>query len=479
MKMNKKSHQGTPGRRAGALIPTWPLAVGLMFAGLPVTAMSDPDISALEARVERLTKELEQAKQKLTAARSRVVDGDGEVVPAPEVVATRPEDTPRGDILIGPVTVGGAMRVNYIYGSYEDSGSGPSRGGDGGNVELDTIRANLALDYQQWIGELEYRWYNGYNFLHTGWLGYRFDDDSQVQVGVTRVPFGAGPYGVSQSWFFDQHYYMGLADDMDLGVKYVSQRGNWTLDLAYFVSSEGNWNGSSKDSARYSYDAVKWDSAVEPDGNVVGGPLNGYAERNQFNIRAIYAMDFDSWSADIGTSLQYGQLDGKRADDGHDWAAAVHMVSKFGNILLGAQVTRYLIDIDDDNALGTDELIPFGAYDFAWPVATDTWIPAVSLSYRYETPRIGWLDYVRPYAEYSNIVKRDGDFNDSQLVTVGAAWANGGWYIYTEVAYSDGNLFVGDDDDDYSNIFRGVGDFGANGNSKWNHRFNINFGYYF
>jgi len=30
----------------------------------------------------------------------------------------------------------------------------------------------------------------------------------------------------SQSWFFDQHYYVGLADDMDLGLKYVTERGN-------------------------------------------------------------------------------------------------------------------------------------------------------------------------------------------------------------------------------------------------------------
>jgi hypothetical protein len=112
-------------------------------------------------------------------------------------------------------------------------------------------------------------------------------------------------------------------------------------------------------------------------------------------------------------------------------------------------------------------------------VATDVWIPAVSLSYRYDTPALGWLDYVRPYLEYSNIVKENDDFNDSELVTAGAAWANGGWYIYTELAYSNGNYFVGDEGDDYSNIFDGVGDFGANGNDSWNARFNINFGYYF
>ncbi len=160
---------------------------------------------------------------------------------------------------------------------------------------------------------------------------------------MTRVPFGPGPYGVSQSWFFDQHYYVGLADDMDLGVKYVTKRGNWDLDLAYFVSSEGNWNGTSEDSARYSYDAVKWTSALDEDGNLVSAPVNGYEERNQFNLRAIYSFDDMAVPTDLGVSLQYGQLKGKRADDGHHWAASAHMVNQIGNFKLASQLTRYEI----------------------------------------------------------------------------------------------------------------------------------------
>ena len=120
-----------------------------------------------------------------------------------------------------------------------------------------------------------------------------------------------------------------------------------------------------------------------------------------------------------------------------------------------------------------------GAFDFAWPVATKAWIPAVSLSYRIDTPGIAWLNHILPYLEYSSIVKDESDFKDSQMWTLGAAWAKGGWYIYSDMAYSNGNYFVGDDGDDYSNILQGVGDFGVDGNDKWNYRFNVNFGYYF
>jgi hypothetical protein len=436
------------------------------------------DVIELERRVAELDRELEQARRELAAAKQEADAARQEAKQAQAELDAR--DAPEPDrFQIGPVTIGGAMRVNYVLGSYPGGGSGPSRGGNGGNFELDTFRINLGLDYEQVIGKVEYRWYNGYNFIHTGWLGYELEDESQIQVGVTRVPFGPGPYGISQSWFFDQHYYVGLADDMDLGVKYVTQWGNWDLDFAYFVSSEWNGNGTSEDSARYGYDAVKWRSALNENGDVVSAAVNGYEERNQLNVRAIYGFDDIAIPTDLGVSLQYGQLKGKAADNGHHWAASAHMVNQIGNFKIASQLTRYEIDIDSDNPLGTDTLIPMGAYDFAWPVATKAWVPAISVSYKYETPQIPWLDSVLPYLEYSSIVKDEGDFNDSQMWILGAAWAKGGWYIYSDLVYSNGNYFVGDDGDNYSNIFNGVGDFGVTGNDKWNYRFNINFGYYF
>lgn len=425
-------------------------------------------VSELEARLQQLTRELEAANAELGEARRAAVSAQKRFE----------EGSQKGnDIKLGPLTVGGAVRVNYVYGDYVKSGDAPQRGGNGGNVELDTFRINASLDHEQIIGKLEYRWYDGYNFMHTAWIGYDFDDRGQIQAGLTRVPFGPGPYGVSKSWFFDQHYYVGLADDMDLGLKYVDQFGNLDLSLAFFFRSEEDWNGASEDSARYGYDAVRWRSAITEDGTLIPSQTNGYDERNQLNLRAIYR--FQDIGTDLGISLQAGELDGKRTDDGDHWAASLHMVNQVGDITLATQLTRYEIDIDQDNALGTDELIPMGAYDFAWPVATEAWLPAISLSYTYVTTGIPWLDSVQPYIEYSSIVKDSNLANDSELLMVGAAWASGGWYIYTDYARSNGNLFVGNEGDDFTNAISGVGDFGANGNDRWNYRFNVNFGYYF
>lgn len=477
----------TPPNRVAGASAAGALALLAVLSGAAPAALA-ASAEALEQRVSDLQRQLAEAERALAASKGEPMQAEPAPidVPAPSLAATPVEDE---GFKIGPVKIGGTIRANYLIGSYEGLDNGPNRGGNGGNVELDVFRINLSLDYENIIGALEYRWYaagtgKSYNFMHSGWLGYRFADESEVKVGLNRVPFGPSAYGVSQSWFFDQHYYVGLSDDMDLGVKYTKKLDDWTLDFAYYVGSDPSFFGRSLDSARYSYDVVRWTESADANGNVsYGGANNGYDERNQFNLRAIYSLSDARIPTDIGASLQYGQLRGQRTDDGSHWAASAHMINRLDNWTLATQLTRYEYDIDSDNPWGTDTLVPMGAYDFAWPAAAKAWIPAVSLSYKQETPQIPWLDYVLPYVEYSSIIKDESDFNNSDMFVVGAAWARGGWYIYSDLAYSNGNYFVGTEAanggaDDYSSLY-GVGDFGANGNDKWNYRFNLNLGYYF
>ncbi len=404
----------------------------------------------MHRRVAQLEQELAQAKADLADA---------------EAGLDAAADTGPSKIVLGDFRIGGAIRANYTIGDY-NNGAAPSRGGDGGNFALDTFRINIDYaDDQGILGKVEYRWYNGYNMLHTGWVGYQIDDISQVQVGVNRVPFGPGAYGISSSWFFDQHYYVGLADDMDLGVKYSTTMGNMALDLAYYFGDEGQWRGDSKDSARYSYDPVIWDNN------------GGYTEEHTFNARAIWSLAQDSAApTEAGVSLQYGQLDAESApgggnvEDGEHFAASGHVKTSIDALTLQAQLTYYHYDIENDNSWGSAELIPFGAFDFAWPVAAEAYIAAAGASYFIPTPDINWLDSVNVYAEYSSILKEESSHNDSDLFTIGAAWARGGWYIYSELAYSNGNYFVGND------VFT---EFGSNPDDEWQARYNINFGYYF
>jgi hypothetical protein len=376
---------------------------------------------------------------------------------------------------IGNLKVGGAIRANYIYGDYEKDGSdGPQRGDNGGNFELDTFRVNLDYKRDNILGKVEYRFYDGYNFLHTGWIGYQFNEQSQVQVGLNRVPFGVGPYGPSNNYFFDMHYYVGLADDMDYGIKYITQFGKLKLDLAYYLMAEVNGRGDTDESARYSYDIVD-----------EGTPYSHYEETHQFNARAIYPVLADILPTDIGVSLQYGLLDADKrfARDTEAYAGAIHSRTQMGNWALMLQLTSYKYDADYRAGTGlSNDLISMGAFDFAWPVASKGTIPSIALSYTWSTPGIDWIDSITFYNDYSIILKdgraADGTkLNDSAMNVTGMAIASGGWYIYVDYAISDGNLFIGNEGDDYG--ADRVGDFGTNGNDDWNSRFNINFGYYF
>jgi len=451
--------------------------LAIVALSIPLNAQSEAD---LKARVAELEEQLAAAKAQLAQSQKEATDANERADSAEGELAAAEEAKPPAKIEIGNFKIGGSIRANYTLGDYAPDLDRPSRSdGDGGSFSLDIFRVNVDYANGPWSGKMEYRFYPGYgsnnndsyNMPHTFWVGYQFQDESQVQVGLNRVPFGPTAYGISQSWFFDQHYYLGLADDMDFGIKYSKSFDKVNLDLAYYYSSEGSWYGEnfSSDSVRYSYDVT------------AEGP-NGYKERNQFNLRAIMPIEGENVNSDLGLSLQYGELASQGIqDDGSMFAGSVHAVTKWDNWKLATQLTYQDYDVDAMQDLGTDEMVQYGAFDFATIIPAEAWIAGLSLSYYYETPEVDWLDYVIPYFEYSSVMKEADGFNDSDLLTIGAAWARGGWYIYTDLAYSNGNDFVGNES--------GYGDnpapyftsnrFGSNPEENWEYRFNINFGYYF
>jgi len=354
-----------------------------------------------------------------------------------------------------PVSIGGALGVNWVYGDYDNR-----RGENLGDVDLEIFRLNADLNHNGLIGKVEYRWYDGYSMMHTAWLGYQSDNFGTVRAGIVRVPFGPGNYGVSSSWYFDQHFYVGLIDDMDLGVRWTTSVGGLDIDLAYFFRDEGHWDGESLDSSRYNYDPVT--RIYEDIGEA------GFKENGQLNVRAVYPM---AGGGDIGASLQYGQLEGTNIDDSgaNHFAASVHGTTSFGDLKLVSQLSYYKYDITDDTPWETGDLILVGAYDYTDLIASDGWIPSVSLRYGgIDASELSWLDSVTPYVEWSSILKTNDEFNDSSLWTIGASWYWGGVYVYTDLGFSDGNWFVGQS-----------GDFGANSDTDWEKRFNINVRYYF
>ncbi len=381
-----------------------------------------------------------------------------------------------------PIKVGGAMRVNYAYGSYGTEENPHRRGEKIGDVDLEIFRLNADIKHDDISGRLEYRWYDGYSMIHTAWLGYNLGDLGTVKAGIVRAPFGPTAYGVSSSWFFDQHFYVGLADDMDLGITWSDTFGTLALDAGYFLTSEFQTDGTSIASSRYTYDIVPWEEKADADGTVEwGAGENGYEEQHQINLRGIYSI---GKTADVGVSIQYGLLkaaEGMDDDGANHYALSAHMKNVFSDFTLFSQFSYYVHNIADETPWGTGDLIPMGGYDFAWPIASTGLVPGLSLRYGgIDASGISWVNSVTPYIEWSSIMKLVDNFNNSTLITLGASWTVlGALYVYSDLALSNGNTFVGNDGDVYDNILTGVGDFGANGNNSWNWRANLNFGYYF
>jgi hypothetical protein len=383
-------------------------------------------------------------------------------------VTTLQAESAYSSIKAGDFSLGGAVRVNYIQDSSYTSTDNATKGRQG-VFDLDTVRINIDYKHDAFLGKFEYRWYPGYSeglngtnysFIHTAWVGYALDDSTQVQAGINRVPFGPTAYGISQSWFFDQHYYVGLADDMDLGVKLKSHYGNIKYDVAYYPKNEPQGVGKGRESARYAYDVV-----------------DDFHERNQVNLRVIYSMDAGGFTQDFGFSLLYSQLEAQQngVDDGTRYAASAHMINRYANFTLATQITRYEMSVDNDNDGKDDPLVSMGGFNYAEGVASKAWVPGVSLNYKLTTPKIEWLDYALPYIEYSNIIKDEDTFNDSYMWMIGSALARGNWYIYVDYALANGNYFVGP----YTSSDGGTNNFGANSGDKLEHRFNVNLGYYF
>ncbi|TVP80936.1 MAG: hypothetical protein EA353_02665 [Puniceicoccaceae bacterium] len=399
---------------------------------------------------------------------------------------TGPAKITPGDLIpaLKGLTVGGAVRVNYLVGDYNQGVDTSATRGGSGNFALDTFRINLDYERGPWIGQGEYRFYPGYgtsnadsyHFVHTAWIGYNFESGDQVQAGLNRTPFGPGAWGVSQSFFFDQHYYVGLSDNMNIGLKYTTDRvEDWTFDFAYYAipTPTGSGNNFGRDSARYSYD-------------VVDETGDGYEESHQFNLRGIYSTRIGEVDADLGGSLQYGILNSNGPQsDGDMFAGSLHAILKWNNWTLAPQLTYYKYNVDTNDAQGgsltSDKVVTMGAYDFPTEVAAEAWMPAVSLSYYYETPQVDWLDYIIPYIEYSSILKTESSFNNSDLFIIGSAFAKGGWYIYADLVFSNGNDFIGDRNVSPASSSNGgfTSQFGENSDDSWMTRFNINFGYYF
>ena len=347
--------------------------------------------------------------------------------------------------------IGGALRFNYNLSSWKEGQK--NRGGDFG---YDMFRVNVNGAYQGIYINAEYRLYSrsfGGGFLKQGWLGYRFNDLEEIQVGLTQVPFGIQQYN-SHNWFFNLTYYFGLEDDHDMGVKYVHIDDKFEYNLAFFKNAEELRFGSDSEvsSDRYSYDVVGRNKEV-----------------NQLNGKLIYKFG-DSIKNRLGVSAQYGGLYNLDTEEtGSHYGLALHyeMFYKDWNLKLQAMN----VDHDPENLPGESrEILKMGAYGFPYEVASDFNVYTVAISKNVPV-KLGPISNLQFYNDFGYMDKKVDEFEDSFMNVTGMLISAGNVYTYVDYAAGYNHSWLGGNFvDDFST---------GNPDAKWEARFNINIGYYF
>lgn len=360
---------------------------------------------------------------------------------------------------IGPFDLGGAVRVNLLGKSWETR----ERRFPRADLEFDTLRGRLGFQHGDWSGAAQYRLYHydetdrTTHFLHHAWLGWDPAPGRQLRVGVHQVPFGNLPFN-SHSYFFSLAYYVGLEDDYDLGLKYTHHTGPWRFDVAWYASDEGHGFGDSQDSARYSYD-------------VVSGPGSANDEEHQFNLRiARELVHGEARTSQLGLSLQAGRVPNAiTGDNGHQLAAALHWNGDFGPWNIKLQSAFY--DYDLANPPGHDDrTVTLGAYDFPYRAAATASLHSVGVSYDWAL-RLGPLEGITLYENYSVLIKAEDDFDNSHHNVIGASFDLSPFFIYTDLAVGLNNAWIGPDFG--SALAEGGPD------DDLNYRLNLNIGVYF
>jgi hypothetical protein len=354
--------------------------------------------------------------------------------------------------------VGGALRFNYNLSSWKEGQK--IRGGDFG---YDVFRVNAKAAYKGVKLNAEYRLYStgfGGGMLKQGWVGYDFNPDNNLQIGLTQVPFGITQYN-SHNWFFGLNYYVGLEDDHDMGVKYTHNDENWFYALAFFKNAEELNFGSNSDvsDSRYSYDV-----SSSADG------LYRNKEVNTFNGK--FARKFAGSNSNhmVGISVQYGGIYNLDTEEtGDHYALAAHYELTAGKFNLKIQATKY--DYNTRNPAGqSNEMIAMTAYGYPYMVAAEA--TTYTIGPAYSVP-VEWgpISNLQFYNDFGFMDKANGEFEDSFMNITGVLVTAGQVYTYVDLAQGKDHPWVGPVWTDA--LSSGSPD------AEWETRFNINIGYYF
>lgn len=335
----------------------------------------------------------------------------------------------------GQFSVSGFLRAKYQDKSWSDNDH---------KLSFDTARVNLEYKSPNWFGYAEYRCYQfeklcDFSTLTDAYVGYKINDQHQIQAGLQPIPFGPGR-------FWESNYYggvitqIGLEDVHNLGVKYQAKFDQGSkLELSYFSGDGGAYSGPySDDASRYTTNFVK---PEDPN-------ISHLDEQNMWIARFTQELQGlpQGVSSSLGASYWYSDIENKsfnREGDRTAWAV-------FGNLgyhdwTFGLTVGQN--DVDNQDPRNSKASL-MGSFDDNFMVANKGTFYTADVSYTFK--EVGPMDMISPYAMYSLYDKSESGYRDSSRHLIGVA----GYYkditLVAEYIMGKNDFLIGGPVDSYA-----------------------------
>jgi hypothetical protein len=373
-----------------------------------------------------------------------------------------------------PLKFEGAIRIRAEYLSWN-----PDRQG---TLEFDTARFGFRYDDGTFVAAGRERYYH-YSTRQSGgatptslvmndylWVGLRFTDKSQLQVGQQAMPFGILPFA-SNNFFESMAYYAGYEDTFAMGAQYLRNDGGLRTSVAFFPTDGGHFLGGSNNlSVLDGVDSIRYSNHLMP--------AYGREERNTFVGRLAYQFPLAGGQSEVGVSALAGQLDATTAAlaSGDRDAQAIHYAGEFGRLGVKLETIRYRNNFSGAGSVNgawwtpcDRDCVIIGSYGFTNRLAAKGNIDVASVSYKIPGS-IGPFGNFSVYDDWSRLRKSAAGYADSAQNVAGVEFGAGGWWIMLDFAHGKNQPYL-------SPVFGDA--LAAGGTPSTGNRFNASIGYYF
>lgn len=398
------------------------ITLGVLACAPGAFAQSTQDSETIQRRLDALQQQVQQLQQQLAEQRASQQTENTQTRQMAEENRSLLDD-------VGTPTFSGRVELAYTFNDWNETSKDTTGDLNFGKFILGMDGGEGPLSYS-----FQYRFYDGYQFLHHAWAGYQVSSNDNIKLGLVQTPFGNMDYGYL-GWYGTLPYLAGFNDNQNAGIKWDHSQGAWDTSLAFFKSDQ-----LGDDNDHYG-------------ANPIGNSDQGNTQENQLAARIAYTFnDGTDYTTQVNLSAKGGQLyNNQTHDSGDSWAVALGLDGSYGNWLTQLQATTYEFNAKNpDEAVSgiSDNVVQIGAFDFNYLIPAEGQMYSASLAYSMD---VDWgavdnlyfyneFSYIDPSDDYSAINGGFGNMDDPMLNDLGMKITAGRYYAWFDVVTNKNGL---------------------------------------